>query len=389
MTDKDKVESLDDLLLQYVKIGKLSIVKELIHKGANINSRDNGTCSDIPRNKKIDKILLQSGADQSPLDSSCYTPLDYAIHNGCKCDNYEIADLLLENGAIISAPAFIDKVMRYIGAKMDIDEDPSQNCHWRKEVQKFIEYGAKIKWTKSNMWPNGSPLHVLAELMDCEDLILEMVQKGIDINIQEQDNRTPLLRAAQFNQIANVRVLLENGANPNIPSKYSFEGNPFHEAIKRKHNEIALLMMKHGADIYSPCSDLFGNEHPPLHLAILHQNQGMVKALIKHGCDIESKGIDDFTSLHIAAQKGFEDILETLLETRGANVNVQLLDGTFETPLHLATEAREKKCVKILLEHEASDFLRDHLGCTPFEVALSPHNGDIYKTFLYHNHLKI
>ena len=381
MTDKDKVESLDDLLLRHVINGRLSMVKKLIH--ANVKSKEN-------MNKRYTmKPMLQSGADQSPADLKYYTLLDCAIENGFKCDNYEIANLLLENGAIISEPAFVDKVMRYLGAKMDIDEDSSQDSHCKKEVQKFIEYGAKINWKEGYLWKNGSPLHVLAELMDCEDLILEMVQKGIDINIQDQDNRTPLLRATQFNQMANVRVLLENGADPNIPSKFSLVGNPFHEAIKRKHNEIALLMMKHGANIYMPCSDLFGNEHPPLHLAILHQNQEMVKALIEHGCDIEYKGIDDFTPLHIAAQKGFEDILETLLEFKDANVNVQLMDGSFETPLHLATEAREKKCVKILLEHEACDYLRDHLGCTPFEVALSPHNGDTYKTFLYHNHLKI
>ena len=336
MTENDE-ESLDILLIKCVKSGDRQLAKSLIDKGANINFKGDA-------------------------DSSHSTPLDYAIQNG----DFEMADLLFENGATIGAPAFIEKVITYIGSKMDI-EDPSLSSHLNIDVQKFMEYGARIKWTENNMWLDGSPLHVLATIMDSEHLVLKMVQNGIDINIQDQDNRTPLLRATQFNQFDIVRVLLENGANPNIPSKYSYEGNPFHVAIKNKRNEMALLMMKYGANVHVPCSDLFGQEHHPLHLAILHQNQGMVKALIEHGCDIETKGIDDFTSLHIAAQKGFEDILVTILETIDANINVQLLDGTLETPLHLATEASEKKCVKVLLEHGACDYLRDSLGVTPFE----------------------
>ena len=86
MTDKDKEESLDDLLLRYVKIGKISMVKELIHKGANVNSKENGTYSDITTNtnkKDTMKIILQSGADQSPADLKYYTLLDCAIENGC------------------------------------------------------------------------------------------------------------------------------------------------------------------------------------------------------------------------------------------------------------------------------------------------------------------
>ena len=96
--------------------------------------------------------------------------------------------------------------------------------------------------------------------------------------------------------------------------------------------------------------------------------------------------------MHHAAKQGFEDIIVALMKTDNANINVQLSNASLETPLHLATVAYERDCVKTLLEHGSCDYLKDSLGFTPFEMALRSNidyaDEDTFKTFLYHNHQK-
>ena len=383
MTEKDAKHSIDELLFNCAKSGDLRKAKQLIDQGANVNfgGREESTlhCAVIKNQKAIVELLLKNGANPSPKDSIDSTPLDYAIKN----DNFEMADLLHENGAAISFPTFAQNVMTHMKSK-EVSKFSNQNFQLSKRIVKVMEYGVSSKWT------HGTPFHEIASLGDCEDLLLKMIQKGVDVDMLDRMERTPLLNAVEFNQIANVRVLLENGANPNI-SKF-YEGSPFHVAIKEKHNEMALLMMKYGADVNLPCPDLFDQDNHPLHLAISNRNVEMAEALINHGCDVECKGSNGLTPMHHAAKQGFEDIIVALMKTDNANINVQLSNASLETPLHLATVAYERDCVKTLLEHGSCDYLKDSLGFTPFEMALRSNidyaDEDTFKTFLYHNHQK-
>eukprot|EP00948_MAST-09A_sp_MAST-9A-sp1_P003799 g3799.t1 len=82
------------------------------------------------------------------------------------------------------------------------------------------------------------------------------------------------------------------------------------------------------------------NGHTPLLFAVLHKRLAMANALLKYGCDPNARVIDSiggFSSLHIAAEKGFHQLATLLLSrnhARWANVNIRSTSG--ETPLHCA-----------------------------------------------------
>ena len=322
MTDADEDGNLDNLLLQSVRDGDQSMVKELINKGANVDFVEKNEshskrsvlhCAVLGHNKVIAEILHNEGANPCLIDSANkWTPLDYAIQYGCDEGDFEMADLLLENGGIISAKAFVDKALKkYWTAKLHFkceDDDI--------EYQKFISYASKIKWTPNNIWKyqqvHGTPLHLLASTGH-KDLVLKMVQCGVDVNIQDMDKRTPLLLAMKSGKYKTVKILLESGANPNIRASSRLNDNPFHLALYQNQSEIALLMMQHGADVKIHSIDIMNQRTFPLHLATMRNNQAIVKELLKHGaCDCV-RNLDGMIPLEVTMSQNDMNIFKTFL----------------------------------------------------------------------------
>jgi len=72
------------------------------------------------------------------------------------------------------------------------------------------------------------------------------------------------------------------------------------------------------------------------------------------------------TPLHVAAEYGYSEIVEVLLE-HGADPNIR--DKYGETPLHVAAAFGNSKVVEVLLEHGADPNARDDYGATPLHYA--------------------
>jgi len=77
---------------------------------------------------------------------------------------------------------------------------------------------------------------------------------------------------------------------------------------------------------------------------------------------------DDYgaTPLHAAAEYGYSEIVEVLLE-HGAAPNIREKYG--DTPLHYAAMFGNSKVVEVLLEHGADPNIRDKQGATPLHYA--------------------
>ncbi|TVU30036.1 hypothetical protein EJB05_21638 [Eragrostis curvula] len=87
----------------------------------------------------------------------------------------------------------------------------------------------------------------------------------------------------------------------------------------------------------------------PLAYAINGRHIATVKYLLNHGADPDKADDKGFTSLHIASEEGFCNIVELLL-SKGASVDALSNRGT---PLHLAATNGHHQTVKILLNHNA------------------------------------
>lgn len=118
------------------------------------------------------------------------------------------------------------------------------------------------------------------------------------------------------------------------------------EALYTGHNECALYLLKHGANVNYKKGNGFLGLASPLRICAEKNSSYLMKALIRHGADVNLKDDVGWTALHSAARYGNQRSIEILIEA-GADVNATVRDG--KTPLD---ESRREN-VRILLAHGA------------------------------------
>ena len=184
-------------------------------------------------------------------------------------------------------------------------------------------------------------------------------------SMEPESGTSPLLAAAEMNHAKILRLLLERGANPNLPSLPDKTGQTaLHVANSCEAVEILLL---HGADVNSQMT-----VGTPLHMASAFGNINTVKALLDNGATIDAHDKARCTPLHDAVKEGGIDVLISLLY-RGANPNAQ--NKKLETPLHMASEYGNTEVVKALLNDNAAIDIHNNWQETPLHYAARA--GDI------------
>ena len=88
------------------------------------------------------------------------------------------------------------------------------------------------------------------------DVVRLLLVNGADPNLRDSDSEfpheTPLSTAAMIGQLEVARVLLEAGADPNIPTNPKHSGDPggwtaLDWALQAKHDAVAGLLRQYGA----------------------------------------------------------------------------------------------------------------------------------------------
>jgi ankyrin repeat protein len=107
---------------------------------------------------------------------------------------------------------------------------------------------------------------------------------------------------------------------------------------------------------------------PPLLAAVATGNKAMTQFLIDRGANVNFDGWKDGnTPLHLAAQKGFQAVVEVLLASH-ADVNARNKTGA--TPLFCAVWNRQLKIIPMLLAAGADANLKDNGGLTAMTSAV-------------------
>lgn len=232
----------------------------------------------------------------------------------------------------------------------------------------LLNLGADIE--KRNQ--NGSTPLAYAIIKNNPKLVKELLDRGANFQARSNDQSTSLILAVAIQSEEIVRFLLEKAQNhPNLLEYINAQESTYGNTAlayslyfdQSSRFEIAKLLLAFGANIEIRSHD--GNTVLN-YLAIMSGKQDAINFLLDNGANIETQNNDQQTPLSRAAQTGKEVTVKTLLD-HGANIDTR--DASGRTPLMLAAIDGNLEMVKILIEHGADSQLTDHLGRTAQNLA--------------------
>ena len=161
--------------------------------------------------------------------------------------------------------------------------------------------------------------------------VQEELDKGVDVNTEDEFGFTPLHFAAIKGYKEIAELLIANGAEVN--AKDNQGGTPLDRAEEAEHTEIANLLHKNGG------------KHGTIHGAAVGGDIKAVKEFLAAGTDVntEDKCCGE-TPLHHATAFGRKEMSEQLIGA-GADVNAQSTIGV--TALYISAVKGHKDCVRL------------------------------------------
>ncbi|XP_053295375.1 unconventional myosin-XVI [Pleuronectes platessa] len=233
--------------------------------------------------------------------------------------------------------------------------------HDDKEVLRLLKEGAD---PSSPISSGGSLLHLCAR-HDNVFVAELLIDRGLNVNLQDEDQWTALHVACVCDHADVVLLLLLTGVNVmlqdvngNIPLDYASEGTES-SYILRKHLE------ENGVDVSS--MHTMKTQRPNTMLSDVRQ-------LVATGVSLSQPNKEGVTLLHIACASGYREVVSVLL---GSGADPHPADDNFWTPLHLAAKYGQTSIVSQLLRHGANPTLLNCNQDKPSGIAASKPIADM------------
>ena len=173
------------------------------------------------------------------------------------------------------------------------------------------------------------------------EVILVLLELGVDINFMDANGRTALSYAAECGNTESLRVLMKYDASPNVRD---MEGRtPLLYAAKKGFEPIMRILIG-TPSVNLSMQDRKGNS--PLGFAAQRGLKTILQLLLDAGVDINAANGEWGTELQKASYEGDESAVKLLLEA-GADVNAQ---GEYGSALAAASYKGDQSVIKILLE---------------------------------------
>ncbi|MBP7077569.1 MAG: ankyrin repeat domain-containing protein [Bacteroidales bacterium] len=259
----------------------------------------------------------------------------------------------------------------------------------------LIEEGADVNEKDYNGY---TPLHIAVERESAIELVRLLIDKGADVNaaISENDTYwpgyTPVLLTLQNGYLEIAKLLIENGADVNaktsgesnsiyIDPAYTFLSgySALHLALKNEYFDIARLLIEKGADANAKTSnnDFYYPGYTPLHFAIQAGNTDIAKLIIKKGADLSVRlpetsqfpnaSVFEFSCVFLDTEISRLLISKNYYESFTIDYEYNEFRGS--SPLHLAVLMNDIELVALILDIDTCVSKQNSLGLTAGQLA--------------------
>lgn len=275
-------EELDELYIQAVAAGEIDVVNQLISQGANKNAQTPKGNSPLilafNKNKfAMFEHLLDIGVDVNAQDMNQETVLmlivkkekklnyleallDYspnldiqnhhkstALHLACMFKNVEAAQTLINEGANIFLKS-VQKTTPLLAAAQNGNFTIVQMLIDKgADVHDLDYYGKDVLMSAVNQ-PEAKKEEIEGYFQICQKVI---EQDPNVVNFVAAGGITSIFMASMYQRTDIVKLLLENGANPNVQHSYSTVSKmtPLHWAMQARNVEMASVLLEKGAEM--------------------------------------------------------------------------------------------------------------------------------------------
>lgn len=253
-------------LMSAISSSKEDVISLLLEKGAKIEQNDHHGQTPLLRaafhgNENVIRLLLRHGAKVDVVDySGSNVVLEASFYGHVHAVSIFIkegVDVNLANSDRRTALMFaakrdhLETVSLLLNAGADVNRIDKIGCtaltraaeyHHHDIVKLLINAGASLDVLD---YDKCTPLIRVATAFDTSSLRF-LIAQGADVNIGG-DGRTALWSSVNVGLIEAVRILLENGADPN---SYDVSNDPpLLVASRSGYTEIAKLLLDHGANL--------------------------------------------------------------------------------------------------------------------------------------------
>ena len=293
------------------------------------------------------KVLLGAGADPTISDEEDFSCLHAAVDGRCSKDTLQA---LIGHGAHIDAKRK-DGTTALLSA-----------CRTGQStsVMFLLDSGADVKLRK----PDGNTCLYLAVNGHCsKETLQKIIDQGSNVNALNRNGETALIRACYNAQTESVKVLLENGADPNISDASGHSG-----ILAAVHGQCTNEILK---EIIACKVDLDAQNkdgRTALVLACFYRQQEAVQVLLEAGSNPNITDNNGHGSLYAAVFKGCRQKIIQAMIDHHADVNATSKDKV--TAIMCACNKRRVYAIHVLLKARADINIADTNGDTCLKHAV-------------------
>ncbi len=361
-------------LLYAIEQRQIELVKLLIDRGANPKDRTKQDETPLHRacysgDKDIVCFLCEKGVDIDALNQRGQTPLMLAL----QARNMEIVSFLLDRGAGIF---FKDNegcgIIEYFEKGYYLLRETEQLKCLRLLCQKGVDLNAQDQ--------NGETI-LMRQIGKKNWKIVNLLLKyNPDVNVQDNCGCTALMRAVEGENIKLVHRLLRNGAD--VCLKDNLGGTAFNLAVRMGNLSIV-------QEIYAKMEEKQVKMAPDIlfdflcNISISSLTKDHIKDkkfiplldwLYQKGVPLDYQSQFGETLLMECVKRNSRVLVEALCQ-RGVDLNLQDQNG--QTALMHAVFNQNPDLVRCLLEFGANVFIRDKNGKNALELAQRKRNKEI------------